>query len=81
MAAKREKLIIFRCVIEKKKVAKKNVITIDGVNRIPTVAWRGAWSAQRNFGVARTWIPLGAVERECTAQRDVGLVSLKERLW
>ena len=37
LAAKRERLIIFRCVIGKKRVAKKNVITTDGVNRIPTL--------------------------------------------
>ena len=36
-AAKRERLIVFRWVIEKKRVAKKNVITKDGVNRIPTI--------------------------------------------
>ena len=38
LAAKRERLIIFRCVIGKKKVAKKKKITTDGVNRIPTIA-------------------------------------------
>ena len=37
LAAKRERLIIFRCVIEKKRVAKKKIITTDGVNRIPTI--------------------------------------------
>ena len=37
LAAKRERLIIIRCVIGKKRVAKKNIITKDGVNRIPTI--------------------------------------------
>ena len=37
LAAKRKRLIIFRCVIGKKRIAKKNVITTDGVNRIPTL--------------------------------------------
>ena len=36
LAAKRERLIMFRCVIGKKRVAKKNVITTGGNNRIPT---------------------------------------------
>ena len=37
LAAKRERLIIFHCVIEKKKeLPKKNIITKDGVTRIPT---------------------------------------------
>ena len=36
LAAKRERLIIFRCVVGKKRVAKKNIIATDGVNRIPT---------------------------------------------
>ena len=36
LAAKRERLIVFRCVIEKKELPKKNVITKNGVNRIPT---------------------------------------------
>ena len=36
LAAERERLIDFRCVIGKKRVAKKNIITKDGVNRIPT---------------------------------------------
>ena len=35
LAAKRERLIIFRCIIGKKRVAKKYIITTDGVNRIP----------------------------------------------
>ena len=38
LAAKSERLIIFRYVIGKKRVAKKNVITTDGVNRIPTTS-------------------------------------------
>ena len=37
LAAKRERLIIFRCVIGKKELPKKNIITKDGVNRIPTI--------------------------------------------
>ena len=37
LAAKRERLIDFRCVIEKKELPKKYIITKDGVNRIPTV--------------------------------------------
>ena len=37
LAAKRERLVIFRCVIEKKELPKKNIVTTDGVNRIPTI--------------------------------------------
>ena len=37
LAAKGERLIVFRCVIEKKELPKKNVITKDGVSRIPTI--------------------------------------------
>ena len=38
MAAEKKRLIIYHCVIRKKRVAKKIIITIDGVNRIPTHA-------------------------------------------
>ena len=39
LAAKRERLIIFRCVIGKKRVTKKKkkILTTDEVNRIPTI--------------------------------------------
>ena len=36
LAAKRERLIIFRCVIEKKELPKEKIITTNGVNLIPT---------------------------------------------
>ena len=36
LAAKRERLIIFRCIIGKKELPQKNIIATDGINRIPT---------------------------------------------
>ena len=36
LAVKRERMIIFRWIIGKKRFAKKKIITKDGVNRIPT---------------------------------------------
>ena len=38
LAAKRERLIVFRCVKEKKELPKKNINTKDGVNRISTIS-------------------------------------------
>ena len=37
LAAKKERLIVNRCVIEKRVAKKKKIITKDGVNRIPTI--------------------------------------------
>ena len=37
LAAERERLIVFRCVIEKRVAKKKYIITKDGISRIPTI--------------------------------------------
>ena len=79
-AAKREKLIIFRCVIGKKELPKKNVITTDGVNRIPTRSWESfldSLFAKDSFWL---WKRLNAgrlLEESPFAEGHVWMVSLQ----